>query len=480
MPKSPALLEDLLAAKKGLGGEYRFERDTLEVKPNRQGITGVFARRAIAAGTDIISVPVVNGSMTPFRAFEEARELLQRLGPSRFNVSQEFAIAAAIYLRCVDGGNAGSDVLITGSDLAASYAGSPMTSYDSLARAKLLHGNNRGALEYAAEMDRQIGRLEVDPRLFRAILGYISSRAWKGVGVIPVLDWFNAVYMDAANCTFQMKDGLFRYVAIKDIAPGEELLWNYNNANAVTTWLNYGYVDVERPTLAFLETRLDEAQRDALEGFAIRSLDLTPNKTSSNGKVDKLLFQRELLTPGKMANAEDLRRSISACMTSFAGTRAWYRMLVMSADDTAREPVSVSDINADSLAFGPEVEARVISTMRASLATGLESLLGRVTEFSRTEVGRAIDMGPFVEMATGACSTWDKALAIAEAACTAGSMEQCIPHLETALGLDLGSTPGPGEALAELETRKPSLLVSMARSYLNAVHLRDRPARVPA
>lgn len=467
MPKAAAFLEDLLAPKRGLGAEYKFKLGMLEVKPNRHGIGGVFTRQAVGTGTEIISVPVINGSMTPFRAYEEAEELLSTLGPSRFNISQEFAIAAAIYLRSGDPDGAASDVLITEPDLASAYAGSPMTSYDSLARAKLLNSNNGEALEYAAELDRQIEQLGVNPELFRAILGYISSRAWKGVGVIPVLDWFNASYADGANCTFQMKDGRFCYVAIKDVAAGEELLWNYNNANAVTTWLNYGYLDVERPTLAFLEIRIEEAQRAALETLAHRELNLAPNTGSSHTKVDSCVFQRELLTPGLMVDDAHARRTVGTCMKSFASARAWFRMFVLSGEDQTLAPISYASINADEPVFGAEVEARVLATMRAALATGRERLRARVEVFSNSPVGRNVGMTPYVDMAEDAHRTWAEALAIAERICTTGNLDNCATTIRAALGLPVAGDPH--SLLEEIETRPASLVASMVKRYAKAL-----------
>jgi hypothetical protein len=469
LSQTPALLEDLLAPKRSLGADYRFERDMLEVKANCFGISGVFTRRAVSAGTEIISVPIVNGSMTPFRAYEEASALLQSLGPNRFNVSQEFAIASAVYLRCIDEENAATDVLITESDLAASYAGSPMTSYDSLARAKLLSSNNREALEYAAEMDRQIAQLGVIPELFRALLGYISSRAWKGVGVIPVMDWFNASFADGANCTFQTRDGRFCYVTIKDVATGDELLWNYNNANAITTWFNYGYVDIERPTLAFLEIRVEESQRQALENFAIRQLNLASNKNSTDTNVDKCLFQRELLTPGNLANGAMARRSVANSMKTFVNARAWFRMLVLSSEANLTGRISLATINADGMPFGADIETRVIATMRAALKTGLEQLRARVSEFSNSEVGRSISMAPYVDMATEAHNAWDKALGLATKICLAASLETCLPEINSKLDVDVDSQAALSSALAEIEESRPSLLAAMVGAYASAL-----------
>lgn len=470
MAEAAALLEDLLAPKRLLGPAYRFRPGMLEVKANRHGINGVFTRQSVEAGAEIISVPAINGSMTPFRAYEEAAQLLARLGPSRFNVSQEFAIATAIYLRSVAAEDAGSDVLITDPDLASAYAGSPMTSYDSLARAKLLSSNNREALEYAGELDRQLQQLGVKAELFRAILGYISSRAWKGVGVIPVLDWFNASYSDGANCTFQMKDGRFCYVAIKDIAAGEELLWNYNNANAVTTWLNYGYLDRERPTLGFLEIRIDASQRLALDALAQRVLNLAPNAATSPAKVDVHLFQRELLTPGEVGNEAHARRTVTACMKSFVAARAWFRMLVLSDGRQSRVPITHASINADELVFGPEVESRVLALMRVALATGLERLRARVIEFTQSTVGRSIDMTPYVDMAVRSHAAWDEALGIAERLCGSTDPASRAAVVSAALSLPLHTDATLNALMDEGEIRPASLAASMATRYAKALH----------
>lgn len=468
MPAATALLEALLAPKRGLGGAYRFAPGMLEVKRNRHGISGVFTRHALGSGDEIISVPILNGSMTPFRAFEEAAGLLAGLGPDRFNVSQEFAIAAAIYLRATAEG-AADDILVTEADLAAAYAGSPMTSYDSLARAELLNSNNRDALAYAAELDRLIDTLGVDAELFRAILGYISSRAWKGVGVIPVLDWFNACYTDGANCAFRVMDGRFCYVATKAVAAGEELLWNYNNANAVTTWLNYGYLDVERPTLAFLEIRIDASQRRALDELAQRELDLAPNAGASPTKVDACVFQRELLTPGQLSSDVHARKAVAACMKSFTTARAWFRMLAISEAQGGRAPVTLASINADELAFGTDVEAQALASMRAALVTGQQRLHERVAAFSRSAVGSRIDMTPYVEMADAACRTWDEALALACELCAAETADSAASTALAALGAPDRIGTNVGEALDAAGSRPGELIASVASRYLKAV-----------
>jgi SET domain len=292
------------------------------------------------------------------------------------------------------------------------------------------------------------------------------SRAWKGVGVIPVLDWFNASFADGANCTFQMRDGRFCYVTIKDVAVGDEFLWNYNNANAITTWLNYGYVDIERPTLAFLEIRIDDAQRHALERFAVQQLNLASNKNSTDTKVDKCLFQRELLTPGNLANGDEARRSAANSMKTFANARAWFRMLVLANEATVTGTISLATINSDGMPFGQDIETRVIVMMRAALKTGLAQLLARVTEFSSSEVGRSISMAPYVDMATQANKAWDKALELAAKICSASSLEACLPEINLALDLNVDSQAALESALTEIAATRHSLLASIVRAYV--------------
>jgi SET domain-containing protein len=465
VPNKSSLLEDLLAGKQGLGSEYKFEPDTLEVKPNRHGISGVFTRHALAEGTEIISIPVVNGSLTPFRSYEEAQELLQKLGSDRFNVSHEFAIACAMYLRSLDASKSESDVLITEKDMKSSYFGSPMVSYGSLARAKLLSSNNRLDIEYAVGMDELIRRLDVDADLFRALFGYISSRSWKGVGVIPVLDWFNASYANGANCDFSMGDGKFAYVAIRDVAAGEELVWNYNNANAVTTWFNYGYVDNERPTLAFLEVRISEEDRIALESFAIKKLNFARNKINSNLKIDKCLFQRELLTPNTLSDLVDAQRSMASYVTNFVNVRAWFRMLILSGEKEAGGPISYANMSSDEAVFGLDIERKVIGSMRAALANGFEKNLERIEQFSKSEIGRSIDMAPYVDMITNANRAWEEALAVVEDICSLRSREECVALINASLGLDIESPDEIRPALDRIDSERPSLTASLIRKY---------------
>lgn len=460
-----SLLEDMVARKKGLGADYRFEPGTLEVKLNRHGINGVFTRRPIAEGSEIISVPIANGSLTPFRAYEEAQTMLQRLGPDRFNVSHEFAIACAMYLRCLDTANAPSDLLVTEQDLKTSYRGSPMTSYGSLARAKLLSSNNRVSIEQAAGMDEQLRRLDVDAELLRALLGYISSRSWSAAGVIPVLDWFNASYADGANCDFYTRGGRFAYGAIRDVAAGEELVWNYNNANAVTTWFNYGYVDPERPTLAFLEVRISDTERVALERFAMGKLNLARNKIGATSKVDKCLFQRELLTPGTLPNAVEVQRSIANAVASFGPVRTWFRMLLLSLEKEERSSISYAAVNSDAPVFGPEFERQVIARMRAALANGLTENLKRIARFSGSDVGRHIDTQPFLDMMTNANREWETALSTLESIYAAQSNEERVSLISASLGTSIKSAEELRPALDRLDSERPSLTASLIRKY---------------
>lgn len=465
MPSNSSLLEDLISSKQGLGADYKFERDTLEVKLNRHGVSGVFTRRALAEGTEIISIPVINGSLTPFRSYEEAQEMLQKLGSSRFNVSHEFAIACAMYLRCRNVAESQSDLLVTENDLTSSYSGSPMTSYGSLARAKLISSNNRVEIEKAAETDEQIRLLNVDPDLFRALFGYISSRSWKGAGVIPVLDWFNASYANGANCDFSMREGKFSYVSIRKIAEGEELVWNYNNANAVTTWFNYGYVDDERPTLAFLEVRIGEEERFALENFAIKKLHFARNKVSSNLKIDKCLFQRELLTPGTLSNAGDAQRAIANCVTNFVSVRAWFRMLVLSGETEISGPVSYANMSSDEFVFGSDIERRVIGSMRIALANGLAKNRERIEEFIKSDIGRSIDMEPYINILTHANGAWDEALTVVEDICLMRGREELVPLINAFLNLDIKFADDIRPALDRIDTERPSLTASLMRKY---------------
>ncbi len=95
-------------------------------------------------------------------------------------------------------------------------------------------------------------------------------------------------------------------------------------------------------------------------------------------------------------------------------------MLAMSGGEEARSPITHASIHADEPPFAPAAEARVLAAMRAALAVGLDGLRTRVQAFSRTSVGRGIDMTPYVAMAEDAHGMWDDALALAERMCLAG------------------------------------------------------------
>lgn len=469
--KSPTLFEELIANKQGLGAKINFEPNTLEFKLNKHGVNGVFTRRSLSEGTDILSVQEKDGSLTPFRAYEEAQELLQKLGSDRYNLPAEFCLACAMYLRYMNAENRESDLLLSQTDIKSSYSGSPATAYGSKDFVSMVFSNSKVELKKAIKQDEMINKMEVNRDLFRTMLGYANSRCWNNFGVIPVFDWLNSSYKEGANCIFIADGNCFLFRLLRDVEAGEELVWSYNDNTALLTWLNYGYRDYERPTLAFLEFNLSEEQVLSLESFVTENLSwLDKHDLFPSCRIDKCQMNYYLRNPANLPTPTLLRKSITECLKSFIDIRTIFRAIVLCNEQQSYAINDSKKQKGNDRNFGLELEQKVVAYMLSALKTGLMKVHQRVEQFKTTEVGRTIDMVPYVDMIEEANAAWIKALEVIETICLAKNIDDCIKVINSALDLNLNSKDEVKPALVKLHDEDPTILVSLIIEYTPDLH----------
>lgn len=465
----PVLIEELLASKQGLGAEYSFESNTLEIKPNANGVNGVFTRRRLSAGSEVLSVQQKNGCLTPLRAYDEAQELLRMLGSDRYDLDSKFVIASAMYLRCLNIETVHADLLLIDPNIKANYMGSILSCYGSKDLAMLAFPNNKSVLDKATKQNEMIIKMGVDPVLFRAILGYTTSRAWDRYGLIPLLDLFNSSYKAGINCRFLVDRDRLYYQLTRDIDAGEELRWSYNNSNAVATWLNYGYRCYERPTEALLELKLTEEQMMAHDNFTTNKLTwMHKDDWFSCNLIDKSQVRFKLLNPGKMPTLGLVRKSIADCLASFITARTYFRALVMSSEKPFNDTITLAKMQSDEPIFGLNVEQKVMSQLLTALHVGITNTYQRVEQFKASEVGRSVDITPYIQMVQEASLAWAGTLIIIEAICSNDSIEGCIDVINSALELNVKTRSELEPALEQLDKKRPSLTATLILRYMKA------------
>ena len=457
------LVEEILASKVGLGADYKFDDDTLEVKINANGAKGVFTRSKIPAGRTIIAVPVQSGTLTSLRAYEEASEMLKQLGSSRFNVSQAFVLACAVYQRFHNETTKISDIIVTENDAGRAYKGTPMTASGSEALAKLLQANNRTALEEAAMIESMISQIGVDVETFRALLGYCQSRMWSDYGIIPVLDWLNSSFGNLANCTCNLQNKSIIFCASRIIEPGEELTWQYNDSNRILTWWAYGYIDERRPSAAFLKVQLNPEQKKQFVEFSNKNLEIDLQVLSPSHKLDDCRYDYLMSTPSGVLEGEVLRNQVLSAIRDFVNIRFWFRLRILAADDANSEMLTTASLADHQNTFGVEAERRAVQAMLDSLSLGNDDFRERIAVFKETQVGSQIDVGPIEQMQEGASQEWRDVLHfLIELLSTDQVVSKCVKHFD----LDSTCETDLIDALKEIDLKQPTLMVAAVLIYL--------------
>jgi hypothetical protein len=332
---------------------------------------------------------------------------------------------------------------------------------------RLVDDNNAQTLEKAFKIGEQIKTMNIDPELFRAMLAYVHSRAFQKFGIIPVLDWLNSSYGDGANCELRTRKGRLAYALLRDVEPGEELLWCYNNNNAVHTWLGWGYIDYGRPTLAFLELCTSKEEKLAFENLAIEKLRWSIDDVNPSYKIDDCQFNFTLSNPGKLPTPALTRGCLATSITDFASVRRTFRIFILSNGGRNLDSIHTLDLLGDQPIFDLEFEGQVVACMRTALKNGLIASQKRAERFAVSEVGCSIDTAPYIDMMESATVAWEEALVAVEAICSAQNMGACITVINAALGLIVQSKDELMLALEKIEAERPTLTASLIQKYIH-------------
>lgn len=458
-------IEDLKKGKQGLGAEHTFLPDTFEVKKNEIGIKGLFTKVALKKGTKILSVPKLSGSLTPQRAYEESLDLIKKLGAERYNLDERFLITTAVYLRFTNEETKDTDLVVTEPDIKSVYHGTPMTSVGSLERAKMINGNNKIELETAKKFDSHIEKMKVDPELFRILMGYVVSRMWgKNIGIIPLLDLLNSSYDDGANCEFESGDESYGYRLLRDVEADEEILFNYNSANALDTWMSYGYLDPRRPTYAPLFFRFEDEEKPCFDKFAMETVHWPKEEVNPSYKIDNAIYEFHLESLGKAElPLESAYKHIKIAYDKFVSIRAWFRVLALSRTDKPLDVITNVRLADDKALYGNEIELNAIKAMRQALQDGIAITKARVDAFKASSVGQSIDLSPYMELIGQANEVWERGLYIIEQIIAAPDLAACVEPINETFGFSL--QPGDN-ILSALEGHiKNSTTMDTAMAY---------------
>ena len=461
------LIENIIADKNSLGAKFNFKPKTLEYRQNNDGLCGLISKVALPENSEIMSVPIKNGSLTLLRAYEEAEPLLKNLGHDRFSLPMNFILACAMYLRCTDETTKDNDLLVPEYDVGSFYRGTPMSGYLSEAMLSIANYNDKNALNEGSKVDSLINQLDVDEEVFRALLAHCRSHTWGKFGIIPVFEWMNSSYGDAANVQFLIEDDHFKYFSTKEIEAGEELTWNYNSSGVIPTWLYYGYVDKSRPSQAILQFRMDENLKDAYDEFVLKHLGVRKHTLYPRNKIDHSRTDFFMIDPGDVPEHKILGH-IPNALDNFRAVRKYFREIVLSEQNTVKHEVTVLNLKDDKNLFGWDVEKKVISTMRQALYTGLNDEKSRIANFEKTKIGHHIDMTPLIDLRESANKNWSEVFVTIEELIDARDEDGIVSILNERFNINTISITEAIKVLKALSLEKPSVLIFVVLTYLES------------
>lgn len=475
MAKTHRYLEDLYAEKKHLGAEIKFAPKTLEIKKNAQGVNGIFTTRALPVDYTLMSVNRAGSSLTLFRAYDEARTLLTPLGLEKFYLDKMIVLAAALYLRWTHPDNAKHDILVTSKDLIAEYKDSPMICYGSTELIELrgINAKNSLSLKLKAEsLDNLLSKLDVNEHYFRALLAYTQSRAFGILGVIPVFDWINSATKDDSNTALAFDNpAQFSFKTLQNIEAGQELLWTYNQSDAIDTWFAYGYVDPLRPTSAQLNIPLTEAEIAGV--IQISSLVLHWQKSTifPPGVINPSLWIMNLSCPSaNLPSTYRARRAMEDSLSSFKNIRVMCRLLKATRDNISADQLSAKILSENECKLGTKFEISVLQTMYQAIQEGIQDLHTRVLKFQTGRFGRSVDIAPYIQMRESAAEQWCSILKDLLTLCEAPDQASYLIHLKAITGINELNSANAAATLHQLLNHQPCIRLKLIEQYLIGRH----------
>lgn len=396
-------LEELLPGGRTVDTYLQFEPLCLTIKNNQYGTRGLFTTKPISSGASILSVNTIGCSLSSTRAFDEAKDLLEPLGIAKYHLSDWFLITCALYLRYQD---SPADLYRTfgiNDETLDFYARSPMACSPYVEYSKIALNNNSEIARQLEEQEAHVEKLQIDKTLFGSLFAIVKSRGWEDYGLIPGLDLSNA--STTANMKFTALDGKLQFIADRDIKAGEELTWAYNQADALSTWLNYGYVDNSREHRALLLSRLSDDQIDAFCTFAIAKLGCSRNDVILPLAIDKNMFKTYLPCFGPdMRDKHRKQLNMSRMMGAFDQARGFYRSLIVAFDQI--HDLDHSALNREITPLGLSFDIKAMNMMLDALRRANNEIEMVAQSLNQTPQCRNIDLQPGVDIQKTASRYW--------------------------------------------------------------------------
>lgn len=413
MLEKKVYLEAVTSKKSNLGANVIFENNALELKKNAIKKLGIFSCKPITENTIIMSVDLINGSLSPLRAYEEAAEMIKPLGLDHYYLEEEFIITCALYLRYKNSSTSPNDILVLNNNIKNDHTNSPLNCFGSYELDELLGYNDHTSAyrkQLAQQQDAYIKKLGVDETLFRLLLARTTTEIWNAIGVIPVLEWVNDAYNQDPNATFvHLQDNKIGFRALRQINKGEEIVWSFNNRNAIDTWFSFGYMCTTKPAAARLHRLLSQEELQQIR-FLKDKIKLPDKWNFQKGVSEPLRWTIDLPLPRKHSSDQNYKVQAAMCYNKFKEARTQFRVLLLSLSQSVPPSTTLHDLEDDKPSWGASIEKEVISEMHKAIESGLQDTLKRVHKFQASRFGQQVDLQPYIDLRVNAAKNWSQLL----------------------------------------------------------------------
>jgi hypothetical protein len=274
-------------------------------------------------------------------------------------------------------------------------------------RAMIHSGNNGVELRRLAKQEHHVETLSINKEIFGCIYALVESRKWSDLGLIPGLDLANSAYGSDANIRFVRTENKCEYIASRNISPGEELKWTYNDSHALNTWLVYGYLDEKREYWAKLSHRFSQEDLSKFVDFASKKLGFEKQDIIPSSSIDPCLFHNYLASFGpKQTNIEDKRKTRSKALEMFDNSRRFFRIIALLHEDHSKLELTFSSLISEIPPFGLDIETRALALMQNALDAGILETLEISKKLEQKPMFGKIDFHPSVEIQKKAALEW--------------------------------------------------------------------------
>lgn len=377
---------------------YHVEPNLIEVRRFKNGQRGVFARSKILKDETFLATDKFEGCYTEKQAFEESLKILEPLGKKKYHIDNaRFMITCGLYQRYKN--NKYNDILFSEQNVIEEYKSSVVRIWGTLQHLSLVQEINLNYLKEAEETTTLFNMLGLDHSTYSTIFAFMNTRRWNDFGLIPVLDLFNSTIDEYANIGFRSDDDQLAYYATRDIAPGEELHWQYLEDDAEGYWFSYGFLDRNRTQSATIAAKIESKVLVALEHLIGMDCDydnLLSDTVYSSYRGD---FRIKLFTPAPgLLKTEIWPKEIQCCAKQFLLVRNFFRMLAMLEDPNIAQPLTFQELTQPITKLGLGFEIKVLKNIFDALIQGNLNLHQAEKSFYKSKLGQEITIAPFVEM----------------------------------------------------------------------------------